>query len=82
MLVLSVYDSKAQVYSQPFFSANIATATRMFSAAVADPNTQLSKFPEDYSLHVLGEFDDATGTLQDDVQKINLGLAAQFKEVL
>lgn len=79
--VFSVYDSKARSYSRPFYAINEEIAVRMFASAIDDPESQLGKHPADFSLHLLGSFDDSTGTFHDQIEKLNLGLAATLKEV-
>lgn len=59
--VYAIYDRKAAVYSQPFYCPNDQVAMRMLSAMVNDRSTQISAFPEDFSLHQLGTFNDASG---------------------
>lgn len=58
-----VYDSTANVYSNPFTSISHQVAMRDFSHACADQNTDLCKSPECFSLHAIGEFDDSTGVI-------------------
>lgn len=79
--IFSIYDSKAKVFSQAFFSPNIAVALRSFSVAVNDRETQLFKHPEDFSVFHIGEFDDDTGLLVPLLPVVSLGLAANFKGV-
>lgn len=76
----SVYDSKARAYGNPFVSVRQEMAVRDFTAAVRDPSTQLNKFPEDFTLVEIGEFDDETCVFSLHQNPIPLGLAAQFKE--
>lgn len=54
----SIYDAKAQVYNKPFHMVNHDTAIRSSKQLVNDPATEISKYPEDFSLWYLGEFDD------------------------
>lgn len=64
--VCAVYDSAAQVYSNPpLFVPSVAVATRSFTDEVrrVDPQNQLNKHPEDFVLFHLGEYDDETGEL-------------------
>lgn len=61
--VYSVFDRKAAVFARPFVAPNDAMALRSYAAALQDPSTELHKFPEDFSLHRLGSFDDDTGQL-------------------
>lgn len=76
----SVYDSKAKVFSNPFTSVNHLTATRDFNRAANDPSSDISKFPEDYTLYEIGSFDDVLGILVPHENPTNLGMAIQFKE--
>lgn len=59
----SVYDDTAKVYSQTFFSLNDATAQRVIKNAVAQPGHNYNMNPEDFSLYLVGEFDDNTGVI-------------------
>lgn len=57
--LFSVYDSKAQVYGNPFTSINEQLAMRDFQQACRDTNSQLHHFPNDFALYLIGEFDDS-----------------------
>lgn len=61
--VFSIRDRATGSYMQPFYSASVAAAIRMFSDEVnrADPNNNLNKHPEDFDLYMFGDFDDNTG---------------------
>lgn len=69
-LICSVFDRKAGVYARPFVTPNKAMARRSFEAARQDSSTELSKFPEDFSLHVLGSFNDETGEVSGQVPTV------------
>lgn len=60
-VVCSVFDSKAGLYSNPFYSVNSAVAKRDFFAGCADPNSGLNRNPEDYALYQVAHFDDESG---------------------
>lgn len=75
--MFSVFDSKSGIYSQPFTSINLGTALRDFSAACNDKGTELHKYPLDFSLMHIAEFDDDTGTITP-INPANLGLAQQY----
>ncbi|AXL15156.1 nonstructural protein [Microviridae sp.] len=62
MQMFSVYDSKVQSYSIPFYSRTAEDALRKFSASVNDLKTPYSFHPEDYTLFHIGEFLIATGS--------------------
>lgn len=57
----SVYDNKALQYHSPFFAVNDATAIRSITDAVNDPQTNLSRHPRDFSLFLVGQWDDNSG---------------------
>lgn len=78
--IYSVYDSKAKAYNSPFYLRNSGEATRGFSDVVNDGKSQISKYPEDYTLFELGEFDDEMGSIAMYDAKITLGGALQFKK--
>lgn len=61
--IFAVRDAKSEVFNKPFFSLTHGQAERDFKTAVNDPQTQLNKYPEDYDLWFVGEYDDTTGKL-------------------
>jgi len=58
--VFSVYDTKAKLWSTPFFAHSAVVAVRDFSAA-ARGNSSIAQFPEDYELWSIGSWDEETG---------------------
>lgn len=61
----SIYDVKAEVYEFPYPSLNDGTAIRTLSEVVMDERTKICKYPEDYKLFCIGEFDDQQGKVID-----------------
>lgn len=59
--IFSIRDNKVSVYHCPFFHENEIIAVRTLGMAVTDQKLHLAKFPEDYELFCLGEFDDISG---------------------
>lgn len=76
--VFSVYDAKARVYSNPFYAIRTEVAIRDFHRAATDPSSEISRFPLDYVLFLVGEFDDEACTFTTSEVPINLGDATQF----
>lgn len=76
--VFAVYDSKVATFGPPFMSNHINEAKRGFREAVNNPQTQLRKYPEDYSLMHLGSFDNQTGKYTNLTAPESLGLAASY----
>lgn len=60
-VVCSVFDSKAAIFSNPFYSVNVAVASRDFAQGCKDPASALSANPEDFSLYQVATFDDDSG---------------------
>ena len=60
----TVRDSKSEAFMKPFFNTTHGEAERNFRTAVNDPQSTMSKFPEDFDLYYLGTYDDNTGLLE------------------
>ena len=82
MLVLSVYDAKAEAYLQPFYMKTKGEAIRAFMSVVNDGQSSFSKYPEDYTLFILGEWDEDKGVISQKNVKEPLGTALEFKKEL
>lgn len=78
-LMYAVYDSKAKAFCRPFFAAVEAVALRAFEGGANDPENEIGRHPNDFSLFQVGEFDDDTGVVRPLEQHINFGLASQFR---
>lgn len=59
--IFSVYDSAAQAFMQPFFAVSKGSALRSLTDAVNDEKHEFSKHAGDYTLFLLGSFDDNSG---------------------
>lgn len=60
----SVMDVKSKLFARPHFQQTDGVAIRSFSQACEDDSTELNKYPEDFSLYHVGEFDIETGVLK------------------
>ncbi|AXH75077.1 MAG: nonstructural protein [Microviridae sp.] len=78
----SIYDNKAKAFSNPFTSVNDHTAVRDFQRAATDPNSDICRFPEDYTLFQIASFNDENAVLDYKSQIVNLGIASSFKPIL
>lgn len=76
--IFSVYDSAVQAYFRPFFFTKQQEAVRAFADLSNDPKTHVHNHPQDFSLFVIGEFDDATGEVKP-VQAICLAKGHEVK---
>lgn len=59
----SIVDMKAGVHCQPFFFVHKAHAVRAVVATGYDMQTDIGKYPYEFRLVCIGEFDDAAGVL-------------------
>lgn len=76
--VFTVYDSKAESFLTPFHMRNRGEAIRAFTESVNDPKTSFNRWPSDFTLFEIGEFDETKGTYKLYEAKTELGLAIQF----
>lgn len=75
MILVSVYDKKAQTFSAPFSAINEQVAIRQFGDAVRDTNTAICAHPEDYQLFKMAEFRENIGIVfagGDDASPVHL----------
>lgn len=69
--IYTLYDIKAKAFGVPFFMSNDEVAERAFLNLQNEPNSQVSKNPEDFHMYKIGEFDDNTGNIfPQDIVKI------------
>lgn len=76
--IFTVYDSKAEAYLPPFFSATRGLALRSFTDAVNTAGHAFNRYAEDYTLFEVGEFDDQHCTFEIHAVCQPLGRAIEF----
>jgi len=76
--IFTTYDSKAEAYLQPFFMGTRGEAIRGWQTVVNDPKTQFNKYPSDFTLFEIGEYDETTGEITAHTAKVSLGVALEF----
>lgn len=59
--VYSVYDKAVNAFMQPFYARSAGEAIRSFTELANDGATNVSRYPLDYVLFRLGDFDDNSG---------------------
>lgn len=57
----SVFDSKVGAYAAPFCARSKGEAIRSFQTACSDDTLPFKRYPADYRLFVVADFDDNTG---------------------
>lgn len=73
----AIYDTKAEFFQRPFFAQTDGLALRAVVDEGLRRGSELSKHPSDYIVFAIGEFDDASGTLNGFTPR-NLGLVKQL----
>lgn len=79
--IFSVYDSKAEVFGKPFFSGTKGLALRSFTEISNDSASEIGKYPADFTLFELGEYDDSNGSFNLHSTPVSLGIAQEFVNV-
>lgn len=59
----SIRDSKTEIFNNPFFNHSHGEAERNFRDLVNDEKSMLFKYPEDYDLYYMGEYETTTGKI-------------------
>ncbi len=63
MSIFSVYDAQTEAYMRPWTAQTEGQATRIFTDELQRPESEISKHPADYSLFVIGHFNDSSGEI-------------------
>lgn len=80
--VFCVYDSATGAYMQPFFARSTGEALRSFTELANDPKTSVHKYPSDYTLFLLGFWDDNSGIFSTSPPERVIGaLECQIKTI-
>lgn len=60
----AIFDSKVEIYTNPFHFRNDAECIRQFQTEANNPESKLNKHSEDYSIFLLGEYCDDTAQFE------------------
>lgn len=77
--IYSVYDTVSKSFTQPFYQVNEGVARRNIAAAVNNKEHNFNVAPGDYELYRVGKFDDQTGKMDPEHERI-ANLAAFYRE--
>jgi hypothetical protein len=78
-LLFTVYDSKAETYNKVLTFKTIGEAIRSFTEVANDIDTPFGKYPEDFTLFQIGEFDPHSGEIAPLLPQKTIGKAIDFK---
>jgi len=76
--MFSVYDTKAEAWLPPFFLPTLGMAQRMFADCVNDIRHAFSRHPADYTLFLLGSFDDGSAVYTAEVAPVVVAHALEL----
>lgn len=79
--VYTVFDDKTGYYAKPIFASAKGEAIRSFTEASNDITTQIGKYPEDFTLFEVGEYDDSNASFKCHETPHVVGKAIEFKSV-
>lgn len=77
--MFSVYDSKVEAYTPPFYCRTIGEAMRNWETTCNDGKSMMSNHPADYTLFEVGEYDESTAKVSPLGALKNLGCAIEAK---
>lgn len=80
MKITAVKDVKSDSYLQPQFVRSLPDALRAWEVVANEGDSLVSRFPDDFYLHHLGEFDVNTGVITVLARPNSLGSAREFKK--
>lgn len=78
--VYTCYDSKSELYLNPFLTRSKGEAIRSFQDIANDLTSQIGKHPADFTLFEIGEYDDTEGEYTMHQSKVNCGNALEFQK--
>lgn len=79
MKLFAIHDSKAKAYMKPFTFQSTGEAVRAFETSVReDKDSNLHKYPADFTLVELGTFDIETAEIRTIEKPLILSNAAEY----
>lgn len=73
MKLFCILDIKSGFYLKPFAESSTVQALRGFEIAVNESDSTFKRFPDDFALMDLGDFDCQSGLLVANTAPVNLG---------
>lgn len=76
--IFSIYDNAVKTWAPPFTVQHVQYALRYFETLANDQKSDVAKYPSQFHLFELGEFDDETGDVNRHTQPVSIGLASSY----
>lgn len=58
-----IRDIKSNTFNRPFGGLTVEQVKRSIYASIAQGNSEIAQFPEDFELYLIADFDDKTGII-------------------
>lgn len=58
-----IRDIKSNTFNRPFGGLTVEQVKRSIYSSIAQGNSEIAQFPEDFELYLIAEFDDKTGVI-------------------
>lgn len=73
LVLVSIHDSQAERWTRPGCAPAVGSAVRGFTEACSGGDKQMSSCPGDFTLYIVGHFDECTGVITpcDPVRQVN-----------
>lgn len=79
MKIYTIRDDKAAAYLPPFYARQDGEAIRMFQNTMSDSQSNFAKWPEQFILFALGEYNEDTGVITPLDAPRAIGSGVDFK---
>lgn len=82
MLIIATRDIVSNVFGQPVFVPHLGQAIRSFGDECRrkEPGNVLAQHPEDFELWLLGTYNDADGSFEDQNERKQIAVGANYRE--
>lgn len=77
-LQFTILDHKAQAHSIPFFAPTVEVAERHFTDLSNDLDTSIGRYPADFTLYLVGTFNQDTADVEPIRPKQHIGNALDY----
>lgn len=76
----AVRDTKSEIYNAPFFQKTHGEAERSFKQLANDTQSMVGRYPEDFDLYYVGEYDDQTGKFKANAAPEHIIKAVELRD--
>lgn len=80
MRIYSVHDSKAEAYLSPIYFKTKGEALRAFETSCQDKDSNFAKYPSDFTMVELGEFNENDASITLHEKPLILANASEFAQ--